>query len=287
MRIDSVRSVAVLLLCGSCVLFALVSTEHFLAVSSNSSRAGLCNDEINTLSLEAADRLSVRARRLILNGCFNQALSDINAAIRLRKSDGQLYSIRGFVYLNMGRFQNALKDFSSSTKLHFVTAEVLSGEALARAGLKDFMAGKSLANRAIHMEPSLVFGHLANSFCCLGLNKSDEAFASANEALRINPQLSDGYYARSLAHLQLNHHDHSLRDACKAIQLNQMHKDAHILKSYILNCTDHSESALEESLFALAIDAESLPAIRNRDLARRILELGKVRQQFVQERRTP
>ena len=94
-----------------------------------------------------------RANLLRVQGNFDQALSDLNQAIRLTPEDAQAYHARGLIYQGQGDNDRAITDFANAIDRNpFVAAPYLAhGESLIATGkyalaIEDFNAALNINN---------------------------------------------------------------------------------------------------------------------------------------------
>ena len=71
--------------------------------------------------------------RAISPGQTQQALSDCNAALKIKPDAADVLDTRGFAYLKLGQTDNAIKDYDAALKLDQKLAGSLYGRGLAKA----------------------------------------------------------------------------------------------------------------------------------------------------------
>ena len=89
--------------------------------------------------------------RAISPGQTQQALTDCNAALKIKPDAADVLDTRGFVYLKLGQTENAIKDYDAALKLNPKLAGSLYGRGLAKTrkgdrngGTADVMLAKSI-----------------------------------------------------------------------------------------------------------------------------------------------
>ena len=97
-------------------------------------RAAADYGEVTRLQPNNIDAWSARCWvRAISPGQTQQALSDCNAALKIKPDAADVLDTRGFVYLKLGQTDNAIKDYDAALKLDQKLAGSLYGRGLAKA----------------------------------------------------------------------------------------------------------------------------------------------------------
>jgi len=88
--------------------------------------------------------------RAISPGQTQQALSDCNAALKIKPDAADVLDTRGFVYLKLGQSDNAIKDYDAALKVDPKLAGSLYGRGIAKTrkgdktGSADMAAAKTI-----------------------------------------------------------------------------------------------------------------------------------------------
>ena len=97
-------------------------------------RAAADYGEVTRLQPNNIDAWSARCWvRAISPGQTQQALSDCNAALKIKPDSADVLDTRGFVYLKLGQTDNAIKDYDAALKLDQKLAGSFYGRGLAKA----------------------------------------------------------------------------------------------------------------------------------------------------------
>jgi tetratricopeptide (TPR) repeat protein len=98
--------------------------------------------------------------RMLSGGDSTAALTDCNESLRLRADDPNAFNIRGWTYLRLGQFDNAIADYDAALKLNARSATALYGRGLAKRGKGDSAAAATdiAAAKAIDIDIASVFG---------------------------------------------------------------------------------------------------------------------------------
>jgi tetratricopeptide (TPR) repeat protein len=111
-----------------------------------------------------ARALTVRCRAHAIAGNLPQALSDCDEAYRLRPNDGYTMASRCFIYLRLGRLDDAIVEYDAAAKRSSSTAFTLFGRGIAKqrkgdtaGGDADMIAAK-IINPKIAKESATKYG---------------------------------------------------------------------------------------------------------------------------------
>ena len=105
-------------------------------------RAAADYGEVTRLQPNNIDAWSARCWvRAISPGQTQQALSDCNAALKIKPDAADVLDTRGFVYLKLGQTDNAIKDYDAALKLDPKLAGSLYGRGLAKTRKGDRNGG--------------------------------------------------------------------------------------------------------------------------------------------------
>ena len=115
-------------------------------------RAAADYGEVTKLQPNNIDAWSARCWvRAISSGQTQQALSDCNAALKIKPDAADVLDTRGFVYLKLGQTDNAIKDYDAALKLDPKLAGSFYGRGLAKTrkgdrsgGTADLTAAKAI-----------------------------------------------------------------------------------------------------------------------------------------------
>jgi protein O-mannosyl-transferase len=168
---------------GGCIVLALLCgvamRERLMTFSSELT---LWNDVVrkNTdLSLAFVDRgYNSRAVALMRAGRVDEALRDLEAALKLNPRSAHTYTNRAIALSNKGEHERALADF----------------------------------DRAIELDPSFAAAHSERCLVLLRMDRNDEALQSCNTALQIAPHLLSTLLNRSIIYLRMHRLPEALGD---------------------------------------------------------------------------
>ena len=184
-------------------------------------------------------------------GMYDLAISDFSKALEVH-SNGDLWSARGYAYLQNKDYANALSDYTDAIaldpksvqylglralchyELHHLketiedadkylaekpsSPDIIEVELKAKSELKDNEGAYQLAIKLVHYQKTPI------TFYYKGLTefyikKYDEGIEDFSNSLKMDPNYRDSYYGRALCYLGINDDDHACPDLRKAAEL--------------------------------------------------------------------
>ena len=122
---------------------------------------------------------------------FEQAIADLNQAIRLNPKLVNAYNLRGIVYRKQGKYDLAIADY----------------------------------NQAIQLNPKYANAYNNRGLVYYNQGKSDLAIADYNQAIQLNPKLAHAYYNRGLTYKAKRNIEKAISDFEKAADLYKQQAD--------------------------------------------------------------
>lgn len=206
MSISRTRIPLAVMLCIACLAFAAAATadplEKFHAgleaakAGDHAAAVSLFTEALASGQVPQEDQAVVHLARGISYSQmekFNDALTDFNAALRIRPNYGEAYLNRGAIFLTTGRFQNAVEDF----------------------------------DKGLGLLPDVVVAYNDRGFAHENMKNHTKARADYEQALALDPNFGPASF--NLAKLLATCEDASLRDGKRAVELAKqaMHLKVH------------------------------------------------------------
>jgi len=171
-------------------------------------------------NLKKANEFCDRAMSYFVNGDFDNAITQINEAIRLVPNTSHFYVLRGNFYIKKGQYDMAIRDLDNAIRLdpNSAFAYRLRGEVY---GLKDQydMAIRDLDN-AIKLDPNTTTFYGIRGHFYIQKGQYDMAIRDLDNAIRLEPNNAFAYRSRGKAYLNIGQYDKALRDLDNAIGLD-------------------------------------------------------------------
>lgn len=159
----------------------------------------------------AAERYSL-GLKLVEAGKYEEAIVQLNEAIRLDRNNAQAYVNRGYAYWRLSKYELAIEDL----------------------------------NEAIRLDtPSKANGYSARGRVYVDLGNYEQAIKDYNEAVRLNPRSEEAYFFRGLAYRNVGRYERSIEDYNDAIRFNSRSARAYSERSltYLILARGVSASA--------------------------------------------
>ncbi|GEM_PF-713875 len=219
------------------------------------------------------------------NGDYNNALEDLSRAIDIRTDDGEVYFLRGMVYLYKKENKMASDDLDKAIELKFDSAELYYnrgylyqqqglysdaindydtaiskkedyGEAYYRRGRSKYgldLVEASLTDfkRALPLQPNSPYVHFWSGLVKQQLGQQEDALTDFDEAICLKPDYFDAYMQRGLLLKELQEYPTALDDFNKAIELNPNEIAVFYNRSEILFYLQRVDDARQDLLVAL------------------------------------
>ncbi|WP_339727700.1 tetratricopeptide repeat protein [uncultured Gimesia sp.] len=158
---------------------------------------------------------------------YEQALSDFNAAIKLKTDNPHIYVNRGNIWRLKGDYAKALTDLNQAIQL-----DLSSSNAFHIRGLTYFeneQPQKAIAdfNEAIRLNPQMVSALNARGIAYRSLNQLDQALQDFNQAIKTNKFVSEVFNNRATLWEQKQQYESAVNDYQRALELNPSSATAH------------------------------------------------------------
>lgn len=178
-----------------------------------------------------ADIYTSRAGVKTAMGRHEEAVADAGKAIELDAEHSSAHFVRASVWMEMGEFDNAIKDFDRSESLSRESNDnrgVLSS-AIGRSAAKffkgDYQGALADDEKAKQLDPGCTWVYSGRAMTLAkGFKQFDAAIESCNMALELNPENSSAYSTRGYAYAGLGNTANALT-ALKPCRWNRMRRE--------------------------------------------------------------
>ncbi len=164
------------------------------------------------------------------NGDYNNALEDLSRAIDIRTDDGEVYFLRGMVYLYKKENKMASDDLDKAIELKFDSAELY------------FNRGNLYQQQ----------------------NENSDAIENYNIALIKKEDYAEVYYRRGQSRYDLDQVEEALEDFADAIRLKDDYFDAYFQRGQVLQELQEYPTALDDYNKAIEINPNDISVYYNR-----------------------
>ena len=157
-------------------------------------------DEALRLNPEYAEAYNNRGIAYFSKREYDQAIADYNEALRLNPELVEAYNNRGLAYHDQGEYNQAVADYNEALRLNPEDAEAYNNRGLAYFSKGGYDQAISDYNEALRLNPELVGVYTNRGLAYFSKGEYDQAIADCNEALRLNPRFAEAYNNRGLAY---------------------------------------------------------------------------------------
>jgi Flp pilus assembly protein TadD len=148
-----------------------------------------------------------------------KALHFLNQAIELDPNDGRFYSLRGFVYHDLGLYERSVEDFSLAIHFDPNNEASYTGRACSYKELGQFERAIEDFSWAIRIEPGNVHNYALRGILYAALDQHKRAIEDFSQVIRIDPDNVGAYNQRGVASGSLGRFDWACYDFQKACEL--------------------------------------------------------------------
>lgn len=185
--------------------------------------AGKYMDALTTTNLalrnsrDNADVHRLRANILQAMHQPEQALVDISRVVELRPAEPDAYRVRGQAYLDLGRYREALADYTKLTELeHTSLAYVRRGVCYLKLHQPDQAIADFTKGIEIDQSPEC---YLQRGMAYASVGQHEKAVADFTTAIAANPEIPATFRARAYSEDAIGNHAAAQADRTKATKM--------------------------------------------------------------------
>ncbi len=179
------------------------------------------------------------------------ASDDLDKAIELKFDSAELYFNRGYLYQQQGLYSDAINDYDTA-----ISKKEDYGEAYYRRGRSKYdldQVEEALEDfeRALPLQPNSPYVHYWSGLAKQQLGQVEEALTDFAEAISLRPDYFDAYFQRGLVLKELQEYPSALDDFNRAIEINPKDIFVYYNRSetlFFLQLVDDARQDLEVAL---------------------------------------
>lgn len=202
-------------------------------------QAGLAQEAL--ADLDAAIKLrgsylearSNRANLLIHHGDFVRAEKDLAYLTDKVKNNPDLWVALGLVRHKLGKHKEALQCNERALKLNPQHPDALMNNSSITFDTQDLVPAVEWAEKAIQVTPNRAEAHYSLAKALAELAQFERALATYHQAVMLNPNYAEAFMGRGLVNAALRNVEAAVADYDRAIELKQDYEDAIFNKSYM------------------------------------------------------
>lgn len=190
-------------------------------------------------------------------GKNNEAIDDLNTAIKINSKLGAAYYERGRIKHELGKKDEGCIDLGTASSLGDSSAKELfdekfcwneavaaNKEAVSKLKLNLFQSALDEIQKSLKLCPDSANYLVIRGKCFLGLGKKDLAMADFDKSISISKNNYQAYFGRGEAYYNLGKFQEAFDDMSKSILLNENFPDAYLYRAYSCEGLAKNESAL-------------------------------------------
>jgi tetratricopeptide (TPR) repeat protein len=170
--------------------------------------------------------LACRGRAWKEQGKFENALEDLNEAIRLDPNRARYFSNRGLVYDRLDEFERAIADYNEALRRDTTDAQTYCNRGRAYRATKDDDRAIKDYNQAVQLDPQLADAYFHRGNVYKARKEYPQAVRDYGEAIRLEPGWSDPYFNRGNVHRANKEYAQAVSDYKEVIRLDPEDADA-------------------------------------------------------------
>gem|GEM_PF-933685 len=209
-----------------------------------------------------------RALKHLKQEKYQQAIADLNEAIRINPQDAMAYTLRGSTKFALGRYEEAVADHNDAIRINPQYDRAYAGRGIAKFRLSRYEQAIADYNEAIHINPQNDETYARRGTAKFHIGRYEQAIEDLNEAIRINPQKAMAYVLRGIAKVLLEKYEEAIADSNEAIRMNPQSAEAYALRGVANTLLRKYEEALADLNEAIRINPQNAMAYALRGSAK-------------------
>ena len=187
---------------------------------------------------------------------FERAEGDYNALIEVNPINPNVYSDRGYFYMRQGRYSEAVRDFTTGSRIAPAQSSFNYGAGRALSRMGDYATAIDHYNEAIRLAPRDGVLLLSRAEAYVQVRKYTEARADYDHAIALGLPPSRGgrallrLFGRGYANICLGDYDAAVRDMDTALTLRPGMVNALVWRGFAREKLGQREKALADPLGA-------------------------------------
>lgn len=168
-----------------------------------------------------------------------EAIEHYTKAIRLNKGEismddvAMIFNDRGLVYVQMGRYVDAISDFSNALRIDERNVIIYNNRGLTYFDMNEHRNARDDFDKAISLNPKNASSYFNRGRSFLAEKRYKDAIKDFSAVLEINPSNEAALYNRGTSYKNIQSNEQAIRDFDKLIELNPAENLAYYQKAGI------------------------------------------------------
>jgi tetratricopeptide (TPR) repeat protein len=184
----------------------------------------------------------------------------------------QIYSDRGWAYLHLKKYQEAISDFNSALQLKPDYAWAYGSRGLVYRALKNYQQAIADFDRAIELNPKYAWAYGSRGLTYHFLRDYRRAIADSDRAIELNPQYIWAYGSRGRSYQALKEYQRAIADFDYVIEHNPLHAWAYEQRGRVYRKLRNYRLALADFGYIIELDSQYAWAYIHRGITYRMLK---------------
>lgn len=143
---------------------------------------------------------------------FDNALKELDLAIRISPDSGRYYAKRGQAWLGLGKDAKAIEDFSKATEVQPKNADGWYQLGMYYFNKDNHEKAFDYFSKALELDNKNYEGFMNRATCCERLMKNNSAIYDYSMAINCRPNDGTAYYRRALLYQELKDQSNACKD---------------------------------------------------------------------------
>lgn len=151
-------------------------------------------------------------------GEYQKAILEMNKALRILPSDGEIYYARGLIHLGSENYSAAIEDFGQAIRLDPAYGDAYANRAKAYSKLDQFDRAIDDLSEVIRLDPDnrVYLSRRALNYSIIGQLRN--ALDDLDELVRLDPSIGGPYSSRAVVYALLNMDEQAELDFDRAVE---------------------------------------------------------------------
>ncbi len=167
------------------------------------------------------------------------------------------YFNRGVLFLQLGRFKEAIKDYDRAIQIKPDYADAFNNRGIALQELGQLELAIESYDRAIQIKPENFMAYHNQGIVLRELGRLEQAIESCNKAIQMKPDYADAFNNRGAAFQELGQLELAIESYDRAIQIKPDYAEVYVSRGIALQELGQLEQAIESCNKALEIKPSS------------------------------
>jgi tetratricopeptide (TPR) repeat protein len=203
-------------------------------------------------------------------GRYQEAIEDLNKALRIRPDFDAAYNNRGIVYVDLGRYQEAIEDLGQVIRIRPDYAEAYNNLGAVYGQLGRWQEAVKVCVQAVKIKPDYAEAHSNLGFAYSQLGRWQEAIEAYRQAIKMDPDLALTYNHLGTALAKLDRWPEAVESYQQAIRIQPDYAEAYNNLGIVMKAQGDYVRAMEN--FARVIELEPNAVEPRNDLALLIIK---------------